>query len=101
MGLFLVDRRSRTRGNKKTPRTCDLETIYLEAEIDKHATPATYDVPLLIRAKGDSNQNDNTIYTYRSSTDINIEENTKNFYALIAIVLVLGFAAIFVWGHYK
>ena len=64
-------------------------TIKIALQVEKTAIANDYTIPVLIRAKGDSNENDNTIYTFRDTSTITVEEQSMNTYIIIAIVLIV------------
>lgn len=71
--------------------------LTLQAVVDRHATAGEYNIPVLVRAKGDSDENDNTIYTYRSRALITVSERSTNTYVAYLIAAVIVFSALFAW----
>lgn len=71
--------------------------LTLQASIDRHAVAGEYNIPVLLRAKGDSDENDNTIYTYRSRATVEVSERTTNTYIALLIALVVLVFALFAW----
>lgn len=68
--------------------------IKIPVQVEKTAIANDYTIPVLIRAKGDSDENDNTIYTFRDTSTVTVEEENINTYiiAAIAILMIIGFS---------
>ncbi len=79
----------------------ETRTVQLEVGAQRNAQAGEYSIPVLIRAKGDSNEQDNTIYTYRTHTIIHIEENANTQYTTIGILLLVLGAGIVLWRRRK
>lgn len=71
--------------------------VRVVASVDRHAVASEYNIPVLVRAKGDSDENDQTIYTYRSSTSVEVTQRSTNSWVVAGIVLVLVLAGLFAW----
>lgn len=76
-------------------------TVHLRVAAQQEALAGEYNIPVLLRATGDSNHNDNTVYTFRERAVVSVHENNKNFYAAIGLVAVLLLAGLFVWRKYR
>ena len=64
-------------------------TISIPVSATRHASPAEYTIPVMIRAKGDSNEHDHNTYTFRETTTILVEERTTNNLVFAAIIIVV------------
>ncbi len=76
-------------------------SIRIPFSAERTATPAEYNIPLLVRARGDSDRNDNTVYTYRSRATVQVDESTTNQWVFIGLFLVLIVFALLVWRKKK
>jgi hypothetical protein len=76
-------------------------TIQLEISADNDANHITHNVPILIRAKGDSQRNDNEVYTYRDQASITVEGAQTHNYVVVGVLAVILVLAGILWRTKK